>query len=77
MQVILYSKPSCSLCHKAKQALIRAGIPFSETDITSDPGLQAEFGLLVPVVEVGGEPVFYAGMDPDDLETFVGQAKPK
>ena len=75
MDVVLYSKPACSLCEKAKDALIRANVAFSETDISGDAGLQEEFGMLVPVVEVRGEPVFYAGMDPDDLTHFVAEAR--
>ena len=72
--VVLFGRPGCHLCDDAREALVRAEIPFAETDITSDPGLEAEFGTLVPVVEVAGTPVFFAGMDPRELAELVEEA---
>lgn len=72
--VVLFGRPGCHLCDDAREALAEAKIPFTETDITNDPGLEAEFGTLVPVVEVAGTPVFFAGMDPRGLAEFVEEA---
>lgn len=73
LQVILYSKPRCGLCEKAKEALAVAGIGFEEIDITKDPGLQEEYGLLIPVVEVAGRIIFEAGMDAESLPSLIEQ----
>lgn len=72
--VVLFGRPGCHLCDDAREALDQTGIPFTETDITTDPGLEAEFGTLVPVVEVAGTPVFFAGMDPRELAEIVEEA---
>jgi glutaredoxin len=72
--VVLFGRPGCHLCDDAREALLEAEIPFRETDITTDPGLEAEFGTLVPVVEVAGTPVFFAGMDPRELADLVEEA---
>ena len=68
---MLFSKPRCSLCDHAKEALMRAGVEFVEVDITTDPALMNEFGVLIPVVEVDGEIVFEAGMNPADLPELI------
>ncbi|HVL52481.1 MAG TPA: glutaredoxin family protein [Actinomycetota bacterium] len=72
--VVLYSKPGCCLCDDAKAALEIAGTAFREVDISRDPGLMNEFGVSIPVVEVGGHAVFEAGMNPADLPELVKQA---
>ncbi|MEX0789222.1 MAG: glutaredoxin family protein [Actinomycetota bacterium] len=73
-EVVLYGKPGCCLCDDAKAALDGAGIGFREVDITSDPGLMAEFGVIIPVVEVDGVAAFEAGMNPQDLPDLVAEA---
>lgn len=70
-RVRVFSKPHCSLCDKAKTALAEAGLDFHEVDITTDPALEAEFGMFIPVVEVDGLTVFEAGMNPADLADAV------
>lgn len=69
--ILLFSKPRCSLCDHAKEALTGAGIKFDEVDITTDPALMNEFGVFIPVVEVDGVIVFEAGMNPADLPELV------
>lgn len=66
-----YSKPGCSLCDKAKAALLRARVRFDEVDISSDPALKQEYGWFIPVVEVDGEWLFQAGMDPEELSELL------
>ncbi len=73
-KVIFYSRPGCHLCDAARTVLESEGIAFNEVDITGDPGLEAEYGVLVPVVEVAGHPVFEAGMNPTDLPELVKKA---
>lgn len=70
-QVVLFSRRRCHLCEDARQALQAAGVDLREIDIDTDPVLQAEYGTTVPVVEVGGIPVFEAGMDPSTAAALV------
>jgi len=71
MTVYLYSRPGCHLCDNARAVLEGAGIAFEEVDITTDPALEAEYGVLIPVVEQGGRQVFEAGMDPRELPALL------
>jgi glutaredoxin len=70
-QVVLFSRRRCHLCDAARDALQAAGLAFREVDVDTDPGLQAEYGTSVPVVEVGSVPVFEAGMDASTLAGLV------
>ena len=70
-KVVLFSRRRCHLCEDARDALRAAGIQLREVDIDTDPVLQAEYGTTVPVVEVGGVPVFEAGMDPSTAAALV------
>ncbi|MGH2768543.1 MAG: glutaredoxin family protein [Actinomycetota bacterium] len=69
--VVLYSRPRCPLCDKARQALEEARISFQEVDISRDQALEAEYGIFIPVVEVAGRVVFEAGMDPNALPDLI------
>jgi glutaredoxin len=71
MTVYLYSRPGCHLCDNARAVLEGAGIAFEEVDITTDPALEAEYGVLIPVVEQGGRQVFEAGMNPRELPALL------
>ena len=71
MSVYLYSRPGCHLCDRARDVLEAAGIAFEEVDITTDPALEAEYGVLIPVVEQEGRQLFEAGMDPRELPTLL------
>lgn len=66
-EVVLYTKPGCSLCDAARRVLVREGVAFREVDINADAALKKEYGWFIPVVEIEGEWVFEAGMTPDDL----------
>jgi glutaredoxin len=69
--VFLYSRPGCHLCDRARDVLEAAGIAFEEVDITTDPALEAEYGILIPVVEQEGRQLFEAGMDPRELPALL------
>jgi glutaredoxin len=69
--IVFYTRRGCSLCDKARSAMQAAGMSFDEVDIATDPGLEAEYGWLIPVVEVDGRPVFEAGMDPATLPEMI------
>lgn len=72
-EVLVYSRSGCHLCEAARAALDAAGIAYEVVDITSDPALEAEFRLVIPVVGVGGREIFEAGMDPATLPGLVAQ----
>ena len=57
-RVVLYGKPGCHLCEVARtvveQVCTSLGVPWTEVDITSDPGLLRHFGEQIPVTFVDG-----------------------
>ena len=73
MSVYLYTRPGCHLCDRARDVLEAAGIAFEEVDITTDPALEAEYGVLIPVVEQEGRQLFEAGMDPRELPALLNR----
>ena len=70
--ITFYTKPGCTLCLEVLEALRMLDVNFDTVDISTDQSLQAEFGSLVPVVEVDGNPVFLGGMDPASLPELLG-----
>lgn len=65
--VTLYSKPSCSLCDDARDALLRMQKvqPFEleVVNIEDDPALFAEYGEQIPVVLLNGTFLFEYEVD--------------
>jgi glutaredoxin len=76
--VTLYTKPDCSLCDTAAEALdrVRGRRPFEleVVDIASDAALRARYGERVPVVLVDGEPAFEYFVDEEALELRLATA---
>jgi glutaredoxin len=76
--VTLYTKPDCSLCDSAAQALarVRERVPFDleVVDIEPDAGLRARYGERVPVVMLDGEPAFEYVVDEQELERMLVSA---
>ena len=76
--VTLYTKPDCSLCETAADALHRVGgrRPFDleVVDISADPELRARYGERIPVVLVDGEPAFEYLVDEEALERRLATA---
>ncbi|NEX14611.1 MAG: glutaredoxin family protein [Prosthecochloris sp.] len=56
--VVLYTKPGCSLCEKAGRVVERvlADIPFAleVVDITTSSELLQRYGLYIPVISIDG-----------------------
>jgi hypothetical protein len=54
----VYSRPGCHLCDEMKAVVrgIAATMPLQleEVDISSDPDLEAQYGLEIPVLLVNG-----------------------
>ena len=59
--VTLYTRQGCHLCEQMKAVVERVGrsvaIALEEVDISTDPGLEARYGLDIPVLLVGGRKV--------------------
>jgi thiol-disulfide isomerase/thioredoxin len=57
----LYSRPGCHLCDEMKAVVQRAAraaaapVTIDEIDISTDPGLEARYGLEIPVLMVDGK----------------------
>ena len=65
-RVELYTTPFCVLCERARQLLERAGIAFTEIDLSSDPerccALEAlTGGRSAPQIVIDGRPI--GGLD--------------
>jgi hypothetical protein len=63
MHVRLWSKPDCPLCDEAADDLsslaAEFGLTIERRSILEEPALEARFGSVVPVVEIGdGPPIF-------------------
>ncbi len=57
--VTIYSRPGCHLCDEMKAVVARVGrtVPLllTERDISTDPELEARYGLEIPVLMVNGQ----------------------
>jgi glutaredoxin len=57
----LYSRPGCHLCEEMKAVVTRTAsglqtpIAIDEIDISTDPTLEARYGLEIPVLLVDGK----------------------
>jgi pterin-4a-carbinolamine dehydratase len=58
MDVMLYTRRDCSLCDRAKETLLQAGITPREIDIDTDAELREQFTNDVPVIFVDGVEAF-------------------
>ena len=60
--VTIYSRPGCHLCDDMKAVVARAiagraDVTIDEIDISSDPALEASYGLEIPVLLVDGRKI--------------------
>ena len=73
--VTLYTKPDCSLCDDAREALerVRARRPFElhMVDITTDEQLDERYRERVPVIAVDGADRFDYHVDEPALERML------
>jgi glutaredoxin len=57
----LYTRPGCHLCDEMKAAIARVSrdvpITLDEVDISTDPALEARYGVEIPVLMVDGKKV--------------------
>jgi glutaredoxin len=73
--VVLYSRPGCGLCDRAREVLEaqRARTPFllDEVDISGNEELELEYGVRIPVVTVDGRERFELEVDAAELAATV------
>ena len=73
----LYSRPGCHLCDEMKEVVQRvaaaaqADIAVHEIDISTDPALEALYGLEIPVLLVNGKKVAKYRIRDAELERIV------
>ncbi len=70
IEAILYTKPGCCLCDDVKAVLYKWGKLFPHTlrevDIGTDPALDAQFALIIPVLRIDNTQL-NAPILPDDI----------
>jgi hypothetical protein len=63
IRLTIYSRPGCHLCDEMKAAAARAihatgtDAAIDEVDISTDPDLEARYGLEIPVLMIDGRKV--------------------
>jgi glutaredoxin len=71
-QVVLYTKPGCSLCDYARAAILAVrreiDFEFQEIDIALDADLFDLYKFDIPVVEIDGRRAFKHRVDPEALK---------
>jgi glutaredoxin len=73
--VIVYSRPGCHLCDKAKDAIHSSGLQslftFEEVNIESDHQLLRKYQYDIPVVTLDGSEIFRHRVDKDKFRELV------
>ena len=73
--VIVYSRPGCHLCDKAKLAMHSAGcdelFTFEEINIESDVELLRKYQYDIPVVMLNGVEVFRHRVSADEFKRLI------
>ncbi len=76
-RLTLYTRPNCSLCHTMKATLLEVQVdtPFQlETiDISTDPKLNARFGLEIPLLYINGRRAFMYELSAAELRRCLDQ----
>jgi glutaredoxin len=75
-RLVLYGKPGCHLCDEARAALATLDVEVREVDVSADPGLHAEYGERIPVLELDGEEVARYFVDLEALKVRLGRVTP-
>lgn len=78
--VKVYSTPSCTWCHKAKEFFKAKKVKFDDVNVAEDEKARAEMlektgQMGVPVIEItkeGKEPVIIIGFDQEAIEEELG-----
>ena len=77
MQLTIYSRPGCHLCDEMKAVVERvvrsaAGpLTIEAVDISTDPALEARYGVEIPVLLIDGKKVAKYRVREDDLRRIL------
>jgi glutaredoxin len=75
VRVVLYSRPGCHLCDDARRVLLaeleRRPFDLKEVNVEDDDGLEREYGIRIPVVEIDGEDRFEYQVDHEELRRLL------
>lgn len=63
LDVVLYTRQGCHLCHQAERVLVKYGLRPTLVDIDESADLRARFDTCVPVVEIDGRIRFRGRID--------------
>ena len=73
--VTIYSRQGCHLCEQMKAVVERVGrsvaIALEEIDISTDPALEARYGVDIPVLLVGGRKAAKYRVTEDELRRIL------
>jgi glutaredoxin len=69
--ITLYTRQRCSLCEKAKQAILELKkdwiFTLEEIDIDNSDELTELYGIMIPVVQIDGEEVAFGIININDI----------
>ncbi|MDQ1000878.1 glutaredoxin [Neobacillus niacini] len=69
--ITLYTRQRCSLCEKAKQAILELKedwiFTLEEIDIDKSDELTELYGIMIPVVQIEGEEVAFGIINKNDI----------
>jgi thiol-disulfide isomerase/thioredoxin len=77
LKLTIYSRPGCHLCDEMKEVVGRvaaatgAPIAIEDIDISTDPDLEARYGLEIPVLVVDGRKLAKYRVSDDELTRIV------
>ena len=75
--VIVYSRPGCHLCDRAKASILRANcadlFTLEEINIESDSVLLERYQNDIPVVTINGVEAFRHRVNPDEFKRTLSQ----
>ena len=75
ISAVLYSRPGCHLCDEMKEVVERVArrvpVALAEIDISTDPDLEARYGVEIPVLMVDGRKAAKYRVTEDELMRIV------
>jgi glutaredoxin len=75
IHLTIYSRSGCHLCDEMKAVVTRAGrsfpIALEEIDISTDPALEARYGLEIPVLVIDGKKVAKYRVTEEELRRMI------
>ena len=75
VQVVLYTKPGCTLCEQMKAEISKAGCAglynLEEVDIEGEAELFARYQYEIPVLFINGVEAFRHRLRPDEFKAYV------